>query len=62
MSSPRHYVPEIRRFLVAQHQGVPMTKLANRILEHALAGSIGWQRATQAMNPSDNPSAAEQGR
>lgn len=54
MSRPRHYVPEIRRFLItvlyheAQHQGLPMTRLINQILERALADSVGWQKATQA--------------
>jgi hypothetical protein len=38
MSTPKHYSPEIKRFLVsvlyheAQTRGVPMTVLANHIL------------------------------
>lgn len=54
MSRPRHYSPPIERFLVsvlyheARHRQVPMTRLANEVLRHALANSVGWQLASQS--------------
>ena len=71
MAQARHYVPEIRRFLIsvlyheAKHQGVPMTKLVNHVLEQSLSGSVGWQKAMEATQPADSPGkalAASQGR
>jgi hypothetical protein len=67
MSSPRHYVPTIRRFLIsvlyheARHKGVPMTTLVNELLENALAESIGWQRATEALKAAGTLRPAKQG-
>jgi len=55
MSRPKHYSPEIRRFLVsvlyheAQHQGVPMTVLANRILADNLKDTASWKVTEVAM-------------
>ncbi len=51
MAAPRHYVPAISRPLVAalfheaRRRGVPMTRLVDRLLRDALAGSPGWNAA-----------------
>ncbi len=55
MAKPRHYSPQLGRFLVcvlyheARRRGQPMTRLANQLLESALAGSAGWREAEVAM-------------
>ena len=54
MARPKHYSPEIRRFLVsalyheAKGRGVPMTVLANQILQSGLIGTEGWKKAEGA--------------
>jgi hypothetical protein len=59
MARQRHYSPQLGRFLVcvlyheARRRGQPMTRLANQLLESALAGSEGWQEAKQAMRLQD---------
>lgn len=61
MARPRHYSPQLGRFLVcvlyheARRRGTPMTALANQLLESALAGSAGWREAEQAMRLSEEP-------
>lgn len=61
MSRARWYSPQLNRFLVsalyheARRRKVPMTRLANRLLESALAGSKGWQEAEQAMRLAEAP-------
>jgi hypothetical protein len=61
MARPRHYSPQLGRFLVcvlyheARRRKVPMTQLANRLLESALTGSEGWQEAEQAMRMQEDP-------
>ncbi len=52
MSRPKHYSPQISRFLVsviyheAKHQKIPMTKLVDLLLRQSLQGSAGWITAT----------------
>jgi hypothetical protein len=62
MPRPKHYSPEIRRFLVsalyheAKGRGVPMTVLANQILQSGLAGTEGWKKAEEARLQEQSPS------
>ena len=55
MARPKHYSPEIRRFLVsvlyheAQARGVPMTVLTNELLTNSLQNTDGWHKAEEAM-------------
>jgi len=55
MSRPKHYSPEIKRFLVsvlyheARDKGVPMTVLANQILQDTLKNTDGWKTAEVSM-------------
>jgi hypothetical protein len=57
MARARWYSPQLDRFLVsalyheARRRKVPMTRLANRLLESALAGSEGWEAAVLAEAP-----------
>ena len=52
MARPRHYSPQLSRFIVsvlyhqAKHCKIPMTKLADNLLQNALRGSPGWIQAT----------------
>lgn len=52
MSRPRHYSPQICRFLVsvlyheAKHRKIPMTKLVDDLLRQSLQGTEGWTTAT----------------
>ena len=64
MARPRHYSPPISRFLVsvlyheARHRKIPMTKLTDKLLLHALRDSPGWITATNlrlAEEPETNP-------
>ncbi len=49
----KHYTPPLSKFLVcalyheAQAKGIPMTKLANELIEERLRGSVGWQKAQE---------------
>ena len=60
MSRPKHYSPEIKRFIVsalyheAQARGVPMTVLTNELLTTGLQHTDGWQKAEQAMQLKDS--------
>ena len=51
MPRPKHYSPEINRFLVsvlyheAKGKNLAMTTLANQLLAQALTGGEGWQQA-----------------
>ena len=53
MARPRHYSPQLSRFLVsvlyheAKRRKIPMTKLVDDLLRQVLQGSPGW---TQAAN------------
>jgi len=55
MSRPKHYSPEIRRFLVsalyheAKARRIRMTTLTNQLLADALKDTAGWREAEQAM-------------
>ncbi len=55
MPRPKHYSPEIRRFLVsvlyheARGRGVPMTVLTNQVLEDGLKETDGWKKAEESM-------------
>ena len=61
MARPRHYSPQLSRFLVAvlyherKHRKVPMTKLVDELLQNALRGSPGWIQATTLRLAEDNP-------
>jgi hypothetical protein len=50
MPRPKHYSPQINRFLVsvlyheAKRQKKPMTALTNELLQTALRGSESWQQ------------------
>jgi hypothetical protein len=60
MSRPKHYSPEIRRFIVsalyheAKFRSVPMTVLTNELLTAGLQNSHGWQKASEAMQIKDS--------
>ena len=55
MSRPKHYSPELNRFVVsalyheAKARGVPMTVLTNELLVTGLQHTHGWQKAEAAM-------------
>jgi len=55
MPRSKHYSPEIRRFLVsvlyheAKGKGIPMTILANQVLQDGLKGTEGWRKAEESM-------------
>jgi hypothetical protein len=55
MPRPKHYSPEIRRFLVsalyheAKGRGIPMTVLTNQLLQDSLKGTEGWKRAEETL-------------
>jgi hypothetical protein len=51
----KHYTPPLSRFNVcalyheAKARGIPMTKLANNLVEAALRESVGWEKAQDQM-------------
>ena len=51
MSKATHYTPPLSRFIVcalypeAKTRGIPMTQLANDLVEAGLKDSAGWQKA-----------------
>ena len=51
----KHYTPPLSRFNVcalhheAKARGIPMTKLANELVESGLKASPGWQKAQEQM-------------
>ena len=55
MSRSTHYTPPLSRFIVcalyheAKHRRIPMTRLANNLVEAGLKDSEGWQKAQEAM-------------
>ena len=55
MSRSQHYTPPLSRFIVcalyheAKQRRIPMTRLANNLVEAGLKDSEGWQRAQEAM-------------
>jgi len=64
MPRPKHYSPEIERFLVsclyheARERRIPMTRLVNELLRQALDGSTGWRRAETTTEEAHRPDAA----
>ena len=61
MPRPRHYSPQLSRFMVsvlyheAKARKVPMTKLTDELLRQALTGSEGWQEAESLRVAEDQP-------
>ena len=55
MSRSQHYTPPLSRFIVgalyheAKQRRIPMTRLANNLVEAGLKDSEGWQKAQEAM-------------
>ena len=55
MPRKTHYTPPLSRFLVcalhheAKSRKIPMTKLANSLVEAGLKESQGWQKAEEQM-------------
>jgi hypothetical protein len=51
----KHYTPPLSRFLVcalhheAKARGIPMTRLANNLVEAGLKDSAGWKEALDQM-------------
>jgi hypothetical protein len=51
MSRPKHYSPQLSRFLVsvlyheAKARKIPMTKLTDDLLRQSLVDSEGWRQA-----------------
>ena len=56
MSKATHYTPPLSRFNVcalyheAKTRGIPMTQLANNLVEAALKDSPGWQKTQAQQN------------
>jgi hypothetical protein len=55
MSKSTHYTPPLSRFNVcalyhqAKQLGIPMTQLANKLVEAGLKDSAGWEEAQDQM-------------
>jgi hypothetical protein len=55
MAKSTHYTPPLSRFIVcalyheAKTRGIPMTRLANNLVEAGLKESVGWQKAQDQM-------------
>ena len=55
MAKSNHYTPPLKRFTVcalhheAKARGIPMTRLANHLVEAALKDSPGWRQAEEQM-------------
>ncbi len=51
----KHYTPPLSRFIVcalfheSKARGIPMTRLANELVEAALKDSQAWKRAQEQM-------------
>lgn len=60
MARPKHYSPEIKRFIVsalyheAKARGVPMTALTNELLTNALMHTDSWKKAEESMHLKDS--------
>ena len=67
MPRPKHYSPSLNRFLIcvlyheAKRRKVPMTVLANALLESSLRGSDSWRQAEDAMRLRETSSPSEPG-
>ena len=57
MARPRHYSPVIRRDLItrlyyrAKAEGIPMTKLTNRLLDEAMINVVPFELCRVAESP-----------
>ena len=66
MGRPKHYTPPLSRFNVCAlyHQArelrIPMTQLANDLVEAALKESVGWQRAQAQFDQKQEGEGGEQ--
>jgi hypothetical protein len=55
----KHYTPPLSRFNVcalyheAKQRRIPMTQLANNLVEAGLRESVGWKQAEEAMRPEE---------
>jgi hypothetical protein len=64
MPRPRHYSPQISRFMVsvlyheAKRREIPMTKLTDHLLRQALGGSDAWKDAESCMIAESPPPSA----
>ena len=60
MPRPKHYSPQISRFLVsvlyheAKAHKMPMTKLTDMLLRRSLVDSEGWQK-TESLRLAEEP-------
>ena len=65
MSKSKHYTPPLTRFNVSAlyHQAkelrIPMTVLANQIVEAGLKNTEGWKKAESAMGEGQGPAKAK---
>ena len=63
----KHYTPPLSRFLVCalyhepKTRGIPMTRLANNLVETALKDSPGWKQAEEAIAGNTNSKPAKPG-
>jgi len=61
MPKPRHYSPQLSRFVVsalyheAKRQKMPMTRLADTLLRGTLMQSDGWRQAESLRVAEDRP-------
>ena len=61
----KHYIPPLSRFLVcalhheAKARGVPMTKLAQQLVEAGLRDTPGWQMAQAQQQERGHPQVEE---
>jgi len=60
MPRPKHYSPQISRFMVsvlyheAKARQIPMTKLTDDLLRQSLTGSHGWRQA-ESLSIAESP-------
>ena len=60
MAKPRHYSPQLSRFMVsvlyheAKARKVPMTKLTDQLLRQSLTDSEGWRQA-ESLRVAESP-------
>ena len=66
MSKSKHYTPPLNRFNVcalyhqAKDLNVPMTVLANQIVEAGLKNTDGWKKAESIMTGGEGKAKAEE--
>ena len=60
MPRPRHYSPQLSRFMVsvlyheAKRRKIPMTKLTDHLLRQSLVNSDGWNQA-ESLRVAESP-------